>query len=149
MKPPAPFVNEPAAAGGLFDFSSTTATRILAVIAAEGTTPFVGAWLRERIAAGSPPGFVRAADGRDLLERLRRLGAGAGLRGVDRSGFPRRLRALIEELQRRDVVGDGALARGPGMPEGDTLATFYYALAVDALVTEEAAIAAQWEALGG
>ena len=56
---------------------------------------------------------------------------------------------LIEELQRRDVVGDGTLARGPGMPEGDTLATFYYALAVDALVTEEAAIAAQWEALGG
>ncbi len=58
MKAPAPFAAEPAPTGGLFDFSSTTATRVLAVIAAEGKTPFVGAWLRERIAAGVPRAFT-------------------------------------------------------------------------------------------
>ena len=58
MKAPAPFAAEPAPLGGLFDFSSTTATRVLAVIAAEGETPFVGAWLRERIAAGVPRAFT-------------------------------------------------------------------------------------------
>jgi hypothetical protein len=58
MKAPARFAEEPAPPGGLFDFSSTTDTRILAVIAAEGNTPFVGAWLRERIAAGVPAGFL-------------------------------------------------------------------------------------------
>src|SRR5262245_25238852 len=56
MKVPTSFAGEPPAAGGLFDFSSTTATRILAVIAAEGATPFVGAWLRERVAACVPGG---------------------------------------------------------------------------------------------
>ena len=58
MRPPGPVAREPEAAGGLFDFSSTTATRILAVMTAEGSTPFVGAWLRERIAATVPSGFT-------------------------------------------------------------------------------------------
>ena len=149
MKPPAPFVNEPAVAGGLFDFSSTTATRILAVIAAEGTTPFVGAWLRERIAAGSPPGFVRRRMDETCWNACVAWGLGRAYVVSTDPAFLAAYGNLIEELQRRDVVGDGTLARGPGMPEGDTLATLYYALAVDALVTEEAAIAAQWEALGG
>ena len=49
MRPPPPFAEEPSPGSGLFDFSSTTATRVLAVLAAEGNTPFVGAWLRERV----------------------------------------------------------------------------------------------------
>jgi hypothetical protein len=43
MKSPAPFAAEFAAQDGLFDFSCTTATRVLAVIGAEGPIPFVGA----------------------------------------------------------------------------------------------------------
>jgi hypothetical protein len=149
MKAPAPFVNEPAAAGGLFDFSSTTATRILAVIASEGTTPFVGAWLRERIAAGSPPAFVRRRMDESCWNACVAWALGRAYVVSTDPAFLTAYGALIDELHRRDLKGDGTLARGPGMPEGDTLATFYFALAVDSLVTEEAAIAAQWEALGG
>src|SRR5205823_8254629 len=46
MKAPATFAAEPASTGGLFDFSSTTANRVMAVLSGEGATPFVGAWLR-------------------------------------------------------------------------------------------------------
>jgi hypothetical protein len=149
MKAPAPFVNEPSAAGGLFDFSSTTATRILAVIAAEGTTPFVGAWLRERIAAGAPTAFVRRRMDETCWNACVAWALGRAYVVSTDPAFLDAYGILIDELHRRDVNRNGTLSRGVRMPEEDTLATFYYALAVDALVTEEAAIAAQWEAIGG
>src|SRR5262245_30460785 len=58
MRSPPPFLAEQAVSDGLFDFSSTTATRIQAVVSAEGATPFVGAWLRERVAAMAPKELV-------------------------------------------------------------------------------------------
>ena len=58
MKAPPAFAAEPAATDGLFDFSSTTGTRMVAVLSGEGATPFVGAWLRERVAGGAPTAFV-------------------------------------------------------------------------------------------
>jgi hypothetical protein len=45
-------------ARGCSTFSSTTATRVLSILAAEGATPFIGAWLRERVAPAIPPTFV-------------------------------------------------------------------------------------------
>jgi hypothetical protein len=148
MRAPVPFANEPHAAGGLFDFSSTTATRILAVIAAEGTTPFVGAWLRERIAACAPTSFLARRIDESCWNACVAWFLGRAYVVSTDPVFMQSYGTLMDELGRR-VSRDGTMARGPGMPDGDTLATFYYALAVDALVTEEAAIAAQWEALGG
>ncbi len=87
MKAPPPFATEPAGSG-LFDFSSTTATRVLAVMAAEGNTPFRGRLVAR---AGGRRGARRvrsAAARRALLERLRGLGARASLRRVDGTIVP-------------------------------------------------------------
>lgn len=138
MKVPPPFASEPAAPGGLFDFSSTTATRVLAVMAAEGSTPFVGAWLRERVAASAPRGFAT----RRLDENTWNACAAWALgRAYVVSTDPRFLQAyteIIDELERRDGDRDGALGRDGTRHEAETPPTFYYALAVDALVTPEA-----------
>ena len=149
MKAPAPFANEPAAVGGLFDFSSTTATRLLAVIAAEGTTPFVGAWLRERIAASVPTGFMRRKMDEVCWNACVAWFLGRAYVISTDPAFMKAYNVVIDELKRHDKNRDGAPPRAPGLPDADTLAMFYYALAVDALVSEEAAIAAQWEAIGG
>jgi hypothetical protein len=131
MKAPAAFTAEPATSDGLFDFSSTTATRVLAVLSGEGATPFVGAWLRERVAAGVPPGFVS----RPMDENTWNACAAAGLGrayviSTDNKFFDAH-QAIMTELDAR--LQDGALGRAPEFP-GETAATFYYALAVDALV---------------
>ncbi len=52
----------------------------------------------------------------------------------------------MDELERRDSDRDGALPRDKTVRVPETAATFYYALAVDALVTVESANAAQTEA---
>jgi hypothetical protein len=131
MKAPAAFTSEPAATDGLFDFSSTTGTRVMAVLSGEGATPFVGAWLRERVAAGAPPGFVP----RPMDENTWNACAAAALgRAFVASTDPRFFdahQAIMAELDGR--LQEGALGRAPEFP-GETNATFYYALAVDALV---------------
>jgi hypothetical protein len=131
MKAPPAFAAEPAATDGLFDFSSTTATRIMAVLSGEGATPFVGAWLRERVAAGAPIAFVP----RPMDENTWNACAAAALGrafviSTDNKFFDAH-QAIMGELDSR--LEDGALGRGQGFG-GETNATFYYALAVDALV---------------
>jgi hypothetical protein len=131
MKAPPAFASEPASTGGLFDFSSTTATRIMAVLSGEGATPFVGAWLRERVAAGAPRTFVP----RPMDENTWNACAAAALGrafviSTDERFFDAH-QAIMTELESR--LEDGALGRAPGF-SAETSATFYYALAVDALV---------------
>jgi hypothetical protein len=149
MKPPGSFGSEPAAAGGLFDFSSTTATRVLAVMAAEGNTPFVGAWLRERVAAGAPKGFIA----RRMDENTWNACAAWALGRAYVVSTDRRLlesySEVMDEIEHRDSDRDGAIGRDRTVRVPETAATFYYALAVDALVTPESANAAAAEAGSG
>jgi len=130
MKAPPAFASEPAATDGLFDFSSTTATRIMAVLSGEGATPFVGAWLRERVAAGSPTGFVPRPMDENTWNACAAVGLGrAFVISTDERFFDAH-QAIMAELDTR--LEDGALGRA-GL-SSETSATFYYALAVDALV---------------
>ena len=139
MKAPAPFASEAAAAGGLFDFSSTTATRVLAVMAAEGATPFVGAWLRERVGKGLPDGFVERPLDENTWNACVAWALGRAYVVATDPTFLRAYTAIMGELEQRDSDRDGALGRDRGVREPETPATFYYALAVDALVAPEAA----------
>jgi hypothetical protein len=43
---------------------------------------------------------------------------------------------IMDELERRDGDRDGSLGRDRSVREAETPASFYYALAVDALVTD-------------
>ena len=137
MKAPPVFATEPEVPGALFDFSSTTATRVLAIVASEGNTPFVGAWLRERVAGAIPPGFVKR--GRD---ETCWNGCVAALLGrayviATETRFLDAYRAIRAELERRN--GNGRQASAPGTGEVDTLTAFYSSLAADALVRDVAA----------
>lgn len=137
MKAPAPFASEPPAGEGLFDFSSTTATRILAVMASEGSTPFVGAWLRERVASAAPLGFVPRRIDENTWNACAAWALGRAYVVSTDPQFMQSYNELMDELERRDGDRDGALSRDRTVREPETLATFYYALAVDALVTPE------------
>ena len=146
MKSPGAFGAEPSATGGLFDFSSTTATRILAVIAAEGPTPFVGAWLRERVAALVPKGFTSRRLDENTWNACAAWALGRAYVISTDPIFMQAYSDTMDELERRDADRDGALARDKTVRAPETAATFYYSLAVDALVTPESASAAQVEA---
>jgi hypothetical protein len=133
MKAPPPFASEPAVSDALFDFSSTTATRILAVLTAEGGTPFTGAWLRERVGPSVPAAFVP----RPLDENCWNACVAAALGRAYVVGtdplFLRAHETLIGELESRLGPDSGMLGRQPGF-EDETAATFYYALALDSLL---------------
>ena len=137
MKAPPAFASEANAGGGLFDFSSTTATRVLAVMAAEGSTPFVGAWLRERVAATAPTGFQPRRLDENTWNACAAWALGRAYVVSTDPTFMQSYNELMDELERRDGDRDGALARDRTVREPETLPTFYYALAVDALVTPE------------
>lgn len=132
MKAPPVFATEPETPGALFDFSSTTAMRVLAIVASEGNTPFVGAWLRERVARAVPPGFVKRGRDENCWN-----GSVAALLGrayvVSTEGrFLEAYRAIRAELERRTAQSEAA---GRGSADTtDTLVTFYMSLAADALV---------------
>jgi hypothetical protein len=136
MKAPPAFASEPAAAGGLFDFSSTSATRVLAVIAAEGNTPFVGAWLRERVAPLAPPAFVARKREENTWNACAAWALGQAYVVSTDPAFMQSYTELMDELERRDGDRDGALPRDRTVHDSETSATFYYARAVDALVPE-------------
>ena len=136
MRPPAPFGEEPAAAGGLFDFSSTTGTRVLAVLAAEGNTPFVGAWLRERVAPIAPPAFTARRLDENTWNACAAWALGHAYVASTDPVFLQSYTAIVDELERRDGDRDGGLGRDRSFGEAETAATFYYALAVDALVVD-------------
>jgi hypothetical protein len=137
MKPPPAFAREPAAPGGLFDFSCTTGTRVLAVMAAEGATPFVGAWLRERVAASAPGGWVSRALDENTWNACAAWVLGRAYVVSTDPVFLESYSAIVDQLDQRDTDRDGALGRDKTVRAPETSATFYYALAVDALVTPE------------
>lgn len=130
-KTPPAFADEPSA-GGLFDFSSTTATRVLAVLAAEGETPFVGAWLRERVLPAAPTAFVARKLDENTWNACVAVSLARGFHVSTDSRFLDAYQAIMDELDRR--ARDGAPGRHPGR-EGETDAAFYCALALDALAT--------------
>jgi hypothetical protein len=132
MKIPPPFEAEPAASDGLFDFSSTTATRVMAVIAAEGGTPFVGAWLRERVAPAVPDGFVPRPRDENCWNACLAACLGTAFVVATDPVFLRAYQTLFGELHRRVAPATGTLGRQPGFDD-ETLATFYYGLALDSL----------------
>jgi hypothetical protein len=148
MKAPAPFTGEPSPHGGLFDFSSTTATRILAVISAEGNTPFVGAWLRERIASGTPSAFAPRRLDENSWNACVAWSLGRAYAIATDPVFLEGYTAILDEIERRDGDHDGALGRDRTVRVAEVMPTFYYALAVDALVTSENAGQARLEAGG-
>lgn len=135
MKAPPQWPQEPTSAGGLFDFSSTTATRVLAIIAAEGNTPFVGAWLRERVAPVAPRAFVPRRLDENTWNACTAWALGRAYVVSTDPLFMEAYSVIMDELERRDDDRDGALGRDRTFRGSDTLTTFYYALAVDALVT--------------
>ncbi len=144
MKAPPAFVSEPQSVGRLFDFSSTTATRVLAIIASEGNTPFVGAWLRERVMVAVPAGFAPRSRDENCWNACVAAVLGRAYVVSTDPMFLETYRMICGELGRRDAQSDGGLGRGGAegvVPAGpDTLATFYYALATDALVRADGAV---------
>ena len=136
MRPPPPFGEESAPAGGLFDFSSTTATRVLAVLAAEGNTPFVGAWLRERVTPIAPAGFTARRQDENTWNACAAWALGQAYVVSTDPGLMQAYTEIMDELERRDGDRDGALGRDRTFREAETAPTFCYALAVDALVVD-------------
>lgn len=134
MRMPGAFAREPEAAGGLFDFSSTTATRILAVMAAEGNTPFVGAWLRERVAATVPRAFTPRRLDENCWNACVAWALGRAYAVSTEPAFLDAYTAIVDEVDRRDVDRDGALGRDASVRGAEVMPTFYYALAADGLV---------------
>jgi hypothetical protein len=55
---------------------------------------------------------------------------------------------IVDEIERRDTDHDGALGRDKTVRVAEVLPTFYYALAVDALVTPESASQSRADAGG-
>jgi hypothetical protein len=129
MKSPPPFTSEAKATDGLFDFSCTTATRVLAVLGAEGPTPFIGAWLRERVSSSVAPSFVARPLDENTWNACAALAAGRAFAVSTDPAFFKAHGAILTELDRRSE--QGALGRQPGFA-AETAATFYYAMAVEA-----------------
>jgi hypothetical protein len=143
MKAPPPFASEPEPAGRLFDFSSTTATRVLAILSSEGNTPFVGAWLRERVVSAIPQAFGSRARDENCWNACVAALLGRAYVISTETIFLDAYRTICAELARRDGQTDGGLGRESGLrgaPGPDTFATFYYALAADALVRSAGAL---------
>jgi hypothetical protein len=133
MKALPSFASEPAAREGLFDFSSTTATRVLAVLAAEGATPFTGAWLRERVAPAIPPGFTSRPLDENCWNACVATALGRAYVVSTDPVFLRAHQTVMGTLEARVRPMSGTLGRQTGF-EDETAPTFYYALALDAMV---------------
>ena len=112
MKSPPPFASEMAARDGLFDFSCTTATRVLAVIGAEGPIPFVGAWLRERVAPAVPQTFVTRPMDENTWNACAAATLGYAFSVSTDPTFFEAYRLLMDELDLR--AEDGVLGRTTG-----------------------------------
>lgn len=131
MKSPPPFAHELAANDGLFDFSCTTATRVLAVIGAEGPIPFVGAWLRERVASALPQGFVSRPMDENTWNSCAAATLGYAFSISTDPKFFDAYKGLMEELD--DRAENGTIGRMPGY-SAETAATFYYAMATSSIL---------------
>jgi len=130
---PEPFTDEPAAKHELFDFSSTTATRIVSVIATEGETPFIGTWLRERIAKLLPEGYTPRAQDEHVWNACVAFAAGRAYLASTDEPFRVLHARIVDRLAAAAQDQRGAIGRAPGFGS-ETLATFYYGLALDSLL---------------
>jgi hypothetical protein len=133
MKALPSFAGEPAATDDLFDFSSTTAMRVLAVLAGEGTTPFTGAWLRERVAPAIPREFVARPMDENCWNACVAAALGRAYVVATDPTFLRAHQTIMQKLDGRIGAMSGMLGRQPGM-EDETMATFYYAFALHSMV---------------
>jgi hypothetical protein len=131
MKSPPPFSQELGVQEGLFDFSCTTATRVLAVIGAEGPIPFVGAWLRERVAPAVPHLFVARPMDENTWNACAAATLGYAFSISTDSTFFDSYQLLMDELDQR--AEGGSLGRTHGF-SSETAATFYYAMATASIL---------------
>ena len=131
MKSPPPFAQEMSTQEGLFDFSCTTATRVLAVIGAEGPIPFVGAWLRERVAPAVPRAFVPRPMDENTWNSCAAATLGYAFSISTDPTFFDAYKLVMDELD--DRADNGVLGRKPGH-SGETAATFYYAMATASIL---------------
>jgi hypothetical protein len=131
MKSPPPFASEMVARDGLFDFSCTTATRVLAVIGAEGPIPFVGAWLRERVAPAVPQSFVSRPMDENTWNACAAATLGYAFSISTDPTFFDAYKLLMDELDLRAELG--VLGRMTGL-SAETAATFYYAMATASIL---------------
>jgi hypothetical protein len=133
MKALPAFASEPVANDGLFDFSSTSAMRVLAILAGEGTTPFTGAWLRERVAPAIPHAFVSRPSDENCWNACAAAALGRAYIVATDPIFLRAHQAIMSKLDTRIGAMSGMLGRQPGL-EDETMATFYYAFALDSMI---------------
>jgi hypothetical protein len=132
-RPPPPPAEEPSPEGALYDFLSTSATQALGVAATLGETPYAGAWLRERVLPVLPPGFIaRPRDEHSWNASLAWL-FGRGYTLTHAPGFLAGYFTIMGELARRDRKGEAALGRDERFGENETLPTWAWAMAMDAL----------------
>jgi hypothetical protein len=131
MKSPPPFASEQTVRDGLFDFSCTTATRVMAVVGAEGPIPFVGAWLRERVAPAVPRGFISRPLDENIWNSCAAATLGYAFSISTDATFFEAYKVLMDELD--DRAENGALGRMPGY-SAETAATFYYAMATASIL---------------
>jgi len=131
MKSPPPFAQEMTVNEGLFDFSSTTATRVLAVIGAEGPIPFVGAWLRERVAAAIPRALVPRPMDENTWNSCVAATLGYAFSVSTDQPFFDAYKLLMDELDKR--AENGVMGRKAGHA-AETAATFYYAMATASIL---------------
>lgn len=127
------FKGEPQLVEDLFDFSCTSATSTIALLAAEGETPFIGSWLRERVAPRFPTTFTARAQDENCWNACVAAAAGRAYVISHDDRFFDCHSEIVSELIRRAQLTGGAPGRALGFgPE--TLATFFYGLALDSLV---------------
>jgi hypothetical protein len=98
-------------------------------LGAEGPTPFIGAWLRERVGAAIARTFVARPMDENTWNACAAVVTGQAYAVSTDPMFFEVHGAILAELDRR--AERGALGRQPGF-SAETAATFYYAMAVDA-----------------
>ncbi|MDX2021702.1 MAG: hypothetical protein SF187_15780 [Deltaproteobacteria bacterium] len=127
------FKNEPQVTDDLFDFVSTAATSTLALMAAEGETPFVGSWLRERVAPHFPATFTSRAQDENSWNACVAAAAGRAYVISHDDRYLACHQDITKELMHRAQLTGGAPGRALGFG-AETLPTFFYGVALDSLV---------------
>src|SRR5262249_38761891 len=97
----------------------------------------VGAWLRERVAGGLPAAFIARRQDENVWNACVAWALGRAYVVATDRRFLESYSELMDELERRDTDRDGALGHDRAVRRPRTAATFYYSVAVDALVTSE------------
>jgi len=134
MRPPAPFAEEPAA-GGLFDFRRRR-ERASSRSWPRGQHAFRGGLAARARRAHRAAAFTARRQDENTWNACTAWAVGHAYVASTDPAFLEAYTAIMDELERRDGDRDGALGRDRTFREAETAATFYYALAVDALVVD-------------